>query len=437
MKKWARRLFKISIVFFVIIAICVTVLFNMGGNNETLKSSVEDYLEMATHYNAEIKTFHKMTFFPNVSVAFDDLTLSHPEHETVKITADGVDIALGFWDLIFGNRELRRLKVKNLSFSKGAILHKAITIDDIAIDEDADDNSFLIIKGKIGQDDLSFKQMLERHGKEKNARYNFGEKGEFDLSIGSMVANGTLRSRTMGGFHIKDLNILLRGDKVLNGDLSLVREKGGEFDINGDINFAHHGSVLNADIDLGIDPITTIRGDINAEILDPADFMDDSKFKALLIVWDNVFEDATKTEAPLSNLKLDLELKAADIKLGDKKVGPLNTLIKLENAMLDIKPLSGSLLGGDVNGEISIHSKENGVHTDVDVNIKGADYGKLLKGKKDGADTITGEASIKIKLSGVSTSLDNILQGLKGKFIFIGGEGKMNTGLIQLWGGGL
>ncbi len=435
MKKWAGRLLKTAIFFGIFIVIMLTVLVNMGGSNETLKGALEDYFASATRMDANIKTLNKMTFFPNIGADMEGIELADPNNETRTITVESAKVALGFWDIILGNRTIRDLNIKNAVFSANTLAEQPVTIDELAINEDAEGRSFLQLNGQIGEEALSAEVDLSNEGDVKNPQFELSDESAITASLGKLKFTGTIRPRTIGGFHVRDFT-LSSPQETVKGNMSFVRGK-GRVDVEGDFEFPQHGSIVDADLAITRGPVLDITGTLDAKTFAIEDFTGASYVITAINEWDRIFPSPNdSTHNPFAGKTADIDFKAESFLAGGKALGSVSAPLTIKDGTLSFSPLSGTLSGGDVSGDIILKGSENAINGDINITVKNFDYGRLQERTKETAD-ITGMADIKIKLKGQSANLDGLLKALRGNILFIGGRGHMHSGIIDLWGGGL
>ena len=84
MKKWLGRLAKLGFFLAAFIGVIATVLFNMGGSGNTLKTAIEDYISASTGYSARIQSFNEMTFFPSITLDIGNVILKKPDLKALE-----------------------------------------------------------------------------------------------------------------------------------------------------------------------------------------------------------------------------------------------------------------------------------------------------------------------------------------------------------------
>ena len=438
MKKWAARLFKTAIVLCVIFAILLTVLFNMGGNNDTLKGAIEEYLSTATRYKAEIQTLHKMTFFPTVGINISGVKLTHPQDTEKVISAESANIAIGFWNVILNNHRLKALSINNLELAAGVLTPHPIMIEELAIDENIDSEPFLKMDGSIGNTDFSGRLDLKPRGLGKSRSYTLGEDKQLQISLGDLDLRGLLRPRTMGGLHLKDFILSYDGQETLKGGASFARTSTSTLDINGDLTAPEYNTQAQIDWQVTFGTPRKIEGDINAQTFAIQDLLPNSRLRSARDAWYDILEGDNNTQnAPVfDGLAIDLELKAENFVIGGTLLGPLQTPIALKDSVLEIQPINGTISKGALNGAIIVNAQGDAINSDIKLDLNHFDYGYLQE-RIAAAPQIKGAADAKLVLNGETQSLDSWLQSLTGDLMVVGGEGNFKSEIVDLWGEGL
>jgi len=319
MKKWLSRIIKISFFLFAFMAVILTVLFNMGGSSDTLKGAIEDYIAQSTGYAAQIGTFNKMTFFPNISVDLENIKLVKPDIEAMQKwaeqeatkpeeergltappfgfeTADGtierLILSVGFWDVGLGQgRKIRDIRIENARFNAGTIHHKPLTIKRLGIDETAEGKPYLTGIGDLGGDDWTGNMALQSIGKHSKPKYKIGDESAFDFKIGTLDLNGVMRPRTMGGLHLRDLKIRHKNTPVMDATLTFARDDHENIDMKGDFLIPQFGSNATFDGLIMRQPNHEINLTIQAQSIDTRDFNAASNLSAAWSEWNRIFKN--------------------------------------------------------------------------------------------------------------------------------------------------
>ena len=334
MKNWAGRLLKIGFIVGAIIAIMLTILFNMGGSTSTLKFAVEDYITQVSGLGANVEQLNRMTFFPNISVDAEGIRLKRIDAEAMKAWAEAeqakpeeeqgktmpplIDfnapdgsigkfvLSMSFWDVSFGlGRSIKNIQVKNVYLKPGIVSHKAITIDVIEIDETPEGKPFLNAEGQLGDDAFNAIIDLEGVGTGSSRKHKIGEESNFEASIGSIAITGVLRPRSLGGFHARDVVITHNKNEVIHTTLSFVRDSDKKIELKGEFTLPENGSSGSIDWLLGS---KAVEGTVEAKQLDFSDFNENSELVKLWTVWNQTFKNPEQAgEAEVSTLSVTAE----------------------------------------------------------------------------------------------------------------------------------
>lgn len=363
MKKWISRLTKIGFFIFAIIAVILTVMVNMGGNSDTLKFAIEDYISQSTGFAAKIDTFHKMTFYPNISVEAEGIRLKRIDVDAMKTWAeveqqkpedmrgktpppridfDNPDgnigrlvISMGFWDTGFGGgQKFKDIQIKNMFFKEGSLSHKPITVDAIEIDETPEGKPFLSAKGRFGNDAFEGSLDLEGVGKKKSRKYKIGDESDFQVEIGDLGVEGVLRPRAMGGFHARDIVVWDQKLAAIEATLSFVRDSHKVINLKGAFNIPEHGS--NAEIDWKIDTKDKagMTGTMESIMLNAADFEAGSRLNKTFKKWGDTF---LNPDRKTGNSVVDIDVSAETYKDGGREIKPYEGKLSIENNQITLK----------------------------------------------------------------------------------------------------
>ena len=74
-RNWFYLLLKITFGFSAVLLIVLTVMANVGGNSETLRQSIEQFITENTSYNASVGQLNAMKFFPDIILDFEKTEL--------------------------------------------------------------------------------------------------------------------------------------------------------------------------------------------------------------------------------------------------------------------------------------------------------------------------------------------------------------------------
>ncbi len=330
MKKWLSRLAKIAFFFLALFAILITVLFNMGGNSDTLKGAIEQYIGQATGYAAQIQSFNKMTFFPNIALDMENIILKKPNKTALEAwskaeaekppeeqgiipppinftnfdaSIEAFKIKIGFWDVGLGNtRKIKDIQIRNAVFKANVLARKALTIETLGIDETADGIPFMNIEGTLGKEKFTATIDLEAQGKKKNRKYFLGEESAFEAKIGTLSLSGVLRPRSLGGMHLRDVVFRHNDLEFLSATFSLIRRKSSLWDVKGDFKTPQDSSIGTFDWEFTKQAeAMLINGAVETEKLASADFKSASRLSNAWKAWNTLIGKPDNIEESLAH----------------------------------------------------------------------------------------------------------------------------------------
>jgi uncharacterized protein involved in outer membrane biogenesis len=117
---------------------------------------------------------------------------------------------------------------------------------------------------------------------------------------------------------------------------------------------------------------------------------------------------------------------------GSIDLGKITFRAHLENGRLQVAPFHADLLGGAMDGNLSLEVSEQTPKVVLKTTVRQLDLAQLLKGLK-GAEGIEGAADITLDLEGRGTTLQELLRRANGQVEFIGGPGNIKSRYLNLW----
>lgn len=433
---WLMRLFKITFFIAAFFLVLFTIMANVGGNSDFYKETIENYFRDTTGYNAKVTKLNGVTLFPSISVSFEGLELrSAPEDDTPAATADSVNFRMGFWDVATSSGKVKALDIRGVTALPGVITRRAMLLEKLAIEEnnlDQDNPSAaLVAEGFVGEIPFQAHTDLEVFGSKRNRKYRFGVARNFEGSLGPISVKGAL---DRGVFD--NVEIALNNEPVISGKFVLERSGNGTIRLYGEGILPEHRTALSPDLAIiNRGGKLSVSGDLQSSIFHLEDFTGDSRLQKLIGAFDEVFGDPNNKAFTLPVDDADVDLTLKKFMLGTVNLGELNTVLKSADGAL-VMNLEDHFALSDMAGSLSLKAAEGQAYLDVDLKFKGFDYGELQKQFSDEAQ-LTGKGDAAIKLSAQSPDLSGLTKALKGSFTFVGGEGKLASNVVNLWGGGL
>ncbi|MFN3700031.1 MAG: hypothetical protein ACK4VI_00750 [Alphaproteobacteria bacterium] len=228
-------------------AVMIMVLSALGGKNDALKDSIEQFLGQRFGGTATIDTLHQMTFYPYIGADFEGIRISRGDGDTQMVMrADRMSAAIGFWDVAFGTGKIRTLRVDNLLAVPGTLMNRGVTINRFALIDEGD-RAFLRGDGKIASDAFRFEAEMRKSGQGKRRKYYFGDERPFSMQWGALQVSGIIRNMTSDQLEIHDFLLHDGAAAKLSGRLDVFHGGGYRVKLQGELNFAG-GSVLYPDI---------------------------------------------------------------------------------------------------------------------------------------------------------------------------------------------
>ncbi|GJL86057.1 MAG: hypothetical protein DHS20C02_18320 [Micavibrio sp.] len=303
-QSWFMTLAKVTFFFTAFLLVIFTVMANMGGSSDTLKSAIEEYMAGSTGYEVEVETLNKMTFFPSISIDIERVRMFEPGTDFAPVVTIGrLYGALGFRSVAFSAGEIKAFDLDELHAQPGVLNSQAVFIENIGIVGAEDSEKALLQgRGKLGVHDVSFQVEMEIAGD----AYKFGPDRPFELTVGDLNAQGYLADRR-GRILLQDLKIGMP-DTVISGKLDFIRKGKDKLRVGGDVRFGVSG---NGKPDLLIERVEgkrLITGAIEASVANIEDIKGEKSILAAYKKFRNIFGYESSEEKTGRALDLDIEL---------------------------------------------------------------------------------------------------------------------------------
>ena len=150
-----------------------------------------------------------------------------------------------------------------------------------------------------------------------------------------------------------------------------------------------------------------------------------------------LFPDTPLPLAALRKLDADVQLKAGVVKLAeDFSVGELRLSATAEAGRLELKPLKAKLADGTGDVALVLDARQSPADVTIDLDFAELDYGRVLRALKS-SDGIEGRVDVRANLTGRGDSPHAIAASLDGGVEIVGGEGRIDNGLLDATGAGL
>ena len=139
---------------------------------------------------------------------------------------------------------------------------------------------------------------------------------------------------------------------------------------------------------------------------------------------------------PVDSLKLfdlSIESEIKDLRTETHAIGHLKFRTTLEEGLLRLQPVTGRLWDGEVAGSLTLDAQPYVPTLEMNLNLRGLDYGDLTK-TFGHTDFIKGRSqSILLALKGRGDTLNEMLDRANGKFEWVNGPLELSTKYLDLW----
>lgn len=206
---WLKRLFKFLLIVGLILAILLFVLSLMGGNNDTLKKALEDFLSETTNTEVTIGQLNHVGFYPNLVFDFEDLKGRSGEGGELDVfTVGSVRLAMGFWDMTFSQGKIKDVTIRDIYLAPGLWGQQIVSLESFGIvpSGETQESAAIIGTGLVG--DKAFNMRIDMIALEDDTRstYKFSQDKEIDFTLGDSAARLVFENGST------DLEPLERGD---------------------------------------------------------------------------------------------------------------------------------------------------------------------------------------------------------------------------------
>ncbi|MAI62477.1 MAG: hypothetical protein CBB87_08375 [Micavibrio sp. TMED27] len=434
------KLFKLTLILAVLLFILLTVLANLGGKSEMMKTTLEEIISEQTGYDSRIETLNYMGYFPDMGADLNGLALT-PTIETdyvgdPVIKIGYMSVALSAWDIFFQNIKFRALTLHDIVIKKDVLIGAPIKIDYFVLGQPKDEEAALRVEGIVGSTPLVAKLNAELKGR----YFSLADESNISIKLGNIDIKATASLSEKGGIELKNI-ILKKADKgVVLGDVYVVHDNANDaFEIHAQLKTPSKQTDLDIMLSLSnTDSSKTIKGKINSKLLQISELSGDSDIVQLINEISNILYPEKKAEAPLdlSAIDMDVDMDIKGLKSGDFLIGSVKTPLKIKGSKLSMKPVSGKISKGDLSGSISLNANEGKSKLAIDLLVKDLDYGAAQKQFMENAE-LEGKAALALKLNSEAKLTSNLMKNIEGNLSFIGGEGEMRSSILDLWGGGI
>ena len=290
---WVSALLKLSFFIITFLAVIFTVMANMGGNSETLKSSLQNFITGSVGGRpTNIENLVNISFFPVLGVDFEGLEVkATPESRENVIVADKIRAYMTFWGVVMKQSTFSALLVENMRVQRGILGYKRFSIEKMFVDHDkGTKNASIIGYGEMENYDWRLKLDVDVYGSVGSFRYHIGKKRPMEIEIGDLRFKGILSEKISDYVKLEQLELGMP-ETVMKGELSLSLLEGGILKVRGRLLSGEPLSIYKPDIliDFSKKPVK-ISGTLESEKLYVSNWQDEKSPAALFNYMHNMFD---------------------------------------------------------------------------------------------------------------------------------------------------
>ncbi|MBX2834240.1 MAG: AsmA-like C-terminal region-containing protein [Micavibrio sp.] len=475
-KSIIKRIIKWSLIIGLIVFVGLTVLSRLGGDSEVLQSSVEDILTEKTGYKAKINTFNRMTFYPLIAIDAESIDFfeiikeeAEPEEaqsEQASVAPDEIEpkyssdpvmqigklqVALGFFDLMLSKGRVRHFLIEDFKAEAGALLEQPISVDKIDIssqaefhseeeggDEDGDEEGrgYINFTANISDKPLKGSISVDAHGMDRYKSYSVGNNKIFYITTGDLIFSAQLESSLINGLELNQVKLLKGKDKIVEGDFTLAQDT-RTWKIKGQSKLYPHGTELTPDIELTLGTPLTVKGSVKSPKIIYKDVEGNSPFRLAIDEISSIISSKEKDgKIDLADLDIDLDIKTEILETENFQIIDMAAPLKIADNKINIGPLKGEIYDGDLSGSVGLNAQNLPAILNLDLKVKDFNYSALQK-KYGEKVTLDGLANIAVDLNSKANRYDTLFDSAEGKVSFITGDAKLESKVLNIWGGGL
>jgi hypothetical protein len=359
-RKWLSRLVRLFFVLFVILAIFITILANMGGASQNLKESAEGFIGDIFNGRGSVQKLVRLSFFPMVGMdvegvqVFNDITVD-PE---VIASFDKARMYMDFWDVVFKNARFRTFFVEGGYLKKDMYAAKTLKMERAFVDHDQEKSiAKILANGTYDKYSWKMEMGIDILSSGSKPEYELGDQTPVSLEIGEYKISGVLTKDGSQMMKVKEFKIA-HGDQELSGDIYISLLRMGLMKLRGGLSF-DKGETPDFDLDVLIDfsakPLA-ISGKVSGQDFKVDDLWGDQSLRQLLSGLYDVLRDKKIYETRgdafagyLSSMDLDLEMSMKNITLADGKAAGIDLRLDQRGGDLSLQNVKGVVSGVDVD----------------------------------------------------------------------------------------
>ncbi|PCJ99384.1 MAG: hypothetical protein COA45_04920 [Zetaproteobacteria bacterium] len=348
-KSWLSSILKVIFVVSAFVLIAMTVLSNMGGSNDSLKGSVEQFVsDVFGGRKVSVENLVYMGFFPRLGFDAEKVNvLSGAENGHIIVHVGKVRAFMTFWNVVTQTPKVTNLYIENFTAIKGVIGAKEFHIEKIFIDHDVEsETAKLRGNGKIGLHSWSFMLDMDVSGTKGSYNYMFSRSTSLDLDIADIHFEGVFINHKSGYYKFENFKIS-SGDKIIQGSLTLSAPGKKLLKLKGRIETSGGHSVIVPDVvfDYAQSPVK-ISGNIFSDSLSYSDVIGRNSALSILTRLRDITGYGAISEDRASfvgryNLDVNFDLKS--VRIEDTLINNVTFPVIQTNIGLKLGPVKSDL----------------------------------------------------------------------------------------------
>jgi len=173
-----RRIFKWVFILGLLSAAGFWALAAAGGNGETHRQIITDYLNEATGLQANIDQLHSLAFFPDVIIDFEGLAMRDDQGDVVASLGASY-MASKFRDVAFRNGKIKSIVIEDFNALPGVLMEEAVLVKQLKIEHESDVEAVLAGEGYIGEQGFTMRVPITVYGAGDDVSYRFDGQNPF------------------------------------------------------------------------------------------------------------------------------------------------------------------------------------------------------------------------------------------------------------------
>lgn len=234
------------------VVVILTVMANMGGNNEMLKSGVTQFVSrIFNNRPATLDRLVNMRFFPSVGVDFEGLHVQPFVGSSENLVNIGkFKFYSSFWNIIMGQQKFKGIYATDIFIKEGVWGDRSVTAESIVVNHDVSTGEAeLRASGKLAYYDWSLVAELQVEGFAGDYQFSFANEVPFKMDIGDVQITGTVVHYDGDFVTLKNL-LIKRKEQQITGELSLSVIGELALKIKGSLKVNNSDGAVVIDLDL-------------------------------------------------------------------------------------------------------------------------------------------------------------------------------------------